>query len=764
MALASPRIPSAAAIQRGAAHARIRILLIEDMAATAEIVKGYLAAVAPAATVEWAATLSAALQLLAVGAFDLVLADLNLPDSDGLNTLDRLLEATDRLVVVLTSEEEQVFRDAALERGAYDFLHKSRLNRQALGQIVRLATIQADTFRSLRENQHRIERLSRVHAMLSGINALIVRARGRDEVFREACRVAVEAGGFRVAWIGLLERETMRVQLAAWQGPGRELVENVVMDVGEGAPGGGSALALAIRDGRAAISNDIEHDARIALRGEMAAYQLRSMAVLPLLVAGEAVGALTLVSGEAGFFDDEEVRLLSDLAGDISFALDHIEKEKKLAYLALYDSLTGLANRSLFLERLNRSLHAAAQSGGKFPIALVDIERFRTVNESLGRQAGDALLAQAAGRLARAAGRTEVARTGPDQFAMVLAAAKGRSQAARMVQALRRECFSEPFALGGSELRTSVKAGIALYPNDGADAETLLKHAEAALRRSKDTGEPFVFYTPALTARSAATLTLENKLRQALKNGEFVLHYQPKVDIETRRVIGVEALIRWQSPELGLVPPMQFIPLMEETGMILEAGAWALRQAVADHCRWAALGLAAPRVAVNVSPIQLRKKDFVATIVEAIGRGPAASGLSSCLDLELTESLIMEDIEGNIRKLKEVRALGVGSAIDDFGTGYSSLAYLARLPVQTLKIDRSFVMTMLNDSAAMTLVQMIISLARSLKLTVVAEGVDAESQAKMLRLLRCDEMQGYLFSKPLPFEEMTALLGQERRV
>jgi diguanylate cyclase (GGDEF)-like protein/PAS domain S-box-containing protein len=870
---ALPRKP-AAGIRRDVGKSRIRILLLEDAATTAEIMKAYLRSAAPAATVELAGTLGAALQKLAAGAFDLVLADLNLPDSAGLATLDRLLEATDRLIIVLTVEEEQAVRDAALARGAYDFVHKSKLSGAALARVVRFAAIQAETFRSLREGearfrsltklssdfywetdarhrlvrmntgldkppgrllaaqlgrtrweipnsspdeagwaahravldahrpfrdfefsrvndkgverflsisgepvfdeggaftgyrgvgrnvterklqQRKIERLSRMHSMLSGINAVIVRARSREEVLGEACRVAVEAGGFRIAWIGLLDREKMRVHPVAWQGPGRELVVNVDINVGDGAPARASPLGQAIRDARAAVSNDIENDARIVLRSELVANELRSMTVLPLLVAGETIGALTLVAAETGFFDDEEVTLLSGLAGDISFALDHLEKEKQLDYLALYDSLTGLANRTLFLERLNQSIHAAAQSGAKLPVVLADIERFRTVNDSLGRQAGDALLKQAGERLARAAGRSEVGRIGADQFAVVLAPVRGRSAAGRKLQALARECFNEPFALLEGELRTSAKAGIALYPNDGADAETLLKHAEAALRRSKQGGEPFVFYTPALTEWTAETRTLENKLRQALKNGEFVLHYQPKMDSETRRMAGVEALIRWQSPELGLVPPMKFIPLMEETGMILEAGAWALGQAVADHGRWRALGLDAPCVAVNVSPIQLRRKDFVSTIETAL-RGGAGK---PCLDLELTESLIMQDIEGNIRKLDEVGALGVRVAIDDFGTGYSSLAYLAKLPVQSLKIDRSFIVTMLTDAATMTLVQTIITLARSLKLTVVAEGVEAEEQAKVLRLLRCDEVQGYLFSKPLPFDALTALL------
>ncbi|HYM86610.1 MAG TPA: EAL domain-containing protein, partial [Pseudoxanthomonas sp.] len=233
-----------------------------------------------------------------------------------------------------------------------------------------------------------------------------------------------------------------------------------------------------------------------------------------------------------------------------------------------------------------------------------------------------------------------------------------------------------------------------------------------------------------------------------------VLHYQPKIDLASRRIVGAEALIRWNSPELGLVPPMKFIPLMEETGLILEAGDWAMRRAVQDQLEWQQQGFGALRIAVNVSPIQLRTRDFVAVVEAALKTGAAPPGI----DLEITESLIMENIQDNIEKLKAIRALGVSIAIDDFGTGYSSLGYLAKLPVETLKIDRSFVIAMPKDPDAATLVQTMISLAHSLKLIVVAEGVDSEEQASILRLFRCDQMQGYLFSKPLPRDQMTALL------
>jgi len=293
-----------------------------------------------------------------------------------------------------------------------------------------------------------------------------------------------------------------------------------------------------------------------------------------------------------------------------------------------------------------------------------------------------------------------------------------------------------------------------MYPGDGDHAEALFANAEAALKKAKATGERYLFFAPAMTERIHENLSLENKLREALEKEEFVLHYQPKVDLENRGIVGVEALIRWQSPELGLVPPMKFIPLLEETGLILQVGSWALRRAAFDHRAWAERGLKPLRAAVNVSPIQLRQRDFVRDVEHAIKEGIAPVGI----DLEITESLIMQDIRANIEKLILLRKLGVQVAIDDFGTGYSSLSYLARLPVETLKIDRSFVITMLEDPNTTTLVHTMITLAHSFQLKVVAEGVESDEQANMLRLLGCDQMQGYLFSKPLPVEALIALL------
>jgi len=420
-----------------------------------------------------------------------------------------------------------------------------------------------------------------------------------------------------------------------------------------------------------------------------------------------------------------------------------------------YDSLTGLPNGVLFLERLGQLLHAAERSGGKVVVAVLDIERFRNINDTHGRRVGDAVLTQIAARLSGEPDGGIVARIGGACFAVAVPGleVEGRTVAALADEKLAR-WFGTPYHVAENELRLSVRTGLALSPDHGSEADALFMHAESALQRAKTAGDRYLLYTPKMSERVAERLSLENQLRQAIEREEFVLHYQPKIDLDNRQVVGFEALIRWRSPELGLVPPLRFIPLLEETGMILEVGSWALRRAVLDQRLWAGEGVRVPRIAVNVSPIQLRQPNFVERVQEAVAPGPGPS----LIDLEITESHIMADIESTIDKLTRVHALGIGIAIDDFGTGYSSLAYLARLPVQTLKIDRAFVVRMLDDEEAMALVQTIISLARSLKLTTVAEGVETEEQADLLELLRCDQMQGYFFSVPKPREHFTALL------
>ncbi|MDE2359343.1 MAG: EAL domain-containing protein [Betaproteobacteria bacterium] len=630
--------------------------------------------------------------------------------------------------------------------------------RDASGKVYRIVgTAQDITERKLAELH--IKNLNRIYAVLSQTNALIVRVRERDELFREACRIAVDAGQLPMAWIGIVDRSAQRVVPVASDGDVRDFFEtapDAMTEIGTAGPG---IVRQAIMQMLPVISNDAQNDPRIVAKAGFRERGINAVCVIPLQRGGEAIGVIALYSRETGFFDEEEMKLLLELAGDIAFALDHIEKSERLDYVAYYDVLTGLPNRSLFSERLTQRLKGAGPEQTRHALVLLDIERFKAVNDSLGRRDGDELLKQVANRLLRCAGdSSRVARFGADHFAMLLPATGSREVVGRALDVQLRACFGEAFAVGGTELRVSARAGIALSPEDGADAETLHRNAEAALKKAKILGEKQLFYTRHMTESAAEKLSLENKLRLALERNEFVLHYQTKVDVRTRRICGVEALMRWQSPELGLVPPAQFIPLMEETGMILEAGEWALRRAALDHRRWQEHGVEAPRIAVNVSPIQLRKPDFVQTVRAAVLR----EGESCAIDLEITESLIMEDVEDNITKLDAVRAMGVGIAVDDFGTGYSSLNYLAKLPVQTLKIDRAFISAMLDDSNTMLLVSTIVSLAHSLGLRVVAEGVDSERQADVLRGLKCDEMQGYLISRPVPPHELEAMLRADR--
>jgi diguanylate cyclase (GGDEF)-like protein len=608
----------------------------------------------------------------------------------------------------------------------------------------------------IKRDSEELRRTNRTLRMLSAINSTIVRVHDRDELFAETCQIAAKDGHFPIVWVGLLDRATAQVEPVAWQGVDEAYVRSIPRAVTDPE----SLVGSVIREKRAVIVNDTAGELRMVKREAAVKLGSKSVVGLPLIVSDEVAGVLVLHAREVDFFDQQEMKLLNEIAGNIAFALEYLEKSEKLQYLAYYDALTGLANRSLFLERVGQYMRSAASNGHKLALYLIDLERFKNFNDTLGRAAGDALLRQVAEWLTLIARDTSlVARLGADHFAAVQPVVKDEGGVGRLLEKWVEAFLENPFRLNDAVFRIGLKIGVALFPEDGTDADILFKNAEAALKQAKARGARYLFYTQTMNNRVAERLTLENQLRQAFDKEDFVLHYQPKVDLETRRIVGVEALIRWQSPELGLVPPMKFIPLMEEIGLILPVGSWALRRASLDHRSWVNQGLTAPRVAVNVSPIQLRQRDFVGVVEQAIMEGVAPTGI----DLEITESLIMEDVEGNIEKLKSIRGLGMSIAIDDFGTGYSSLSYLAWLPVQTLKIDRSFIITMLKNPDTMTLVQTMISLAHSLKLQVVAEGVDEEEQAKTLRLLRCDEMQGYLFSRPVPFDQITALLTQQAK-
>jgi len=579
---------------------------------------------------------------------------------------------------------------------------------------------------ALEAQQQRIERMNRTLAMLSAINALIVRADDRQALLEEACRIAVDKGGFRLAAVGLADG-SRRLALAARAGEGSPERELARLKIGT----------------QAMIWNDAEAGSFVAL---------------PLIVAEEPAGVLLLYARVRDFFDDEEMRLLHELAGDVSFALHHLEQKAQMDYLAYHDSLTDLPNRSLFTDRMTQALNAARREKRFAAAVFVDVERFRMVNETFGRKAGDDILRTIAARL-RAAAREQdsVARIGADHFAIAVAPFERPGDTTHWLIERLEQAFTPPITIDGVELRVALKAGIAVFPADGESTESICANAETALSKAKQLNQRYLFYAPEMNARVAESLAMENRLRRALEEGRLALHYQPKIDVKSGAVAGLEALIRWIDPELGTVPPAKFVGLLEETGMILAAGRWALRQAATDISHWESLGIGVPRVAVNVSAIQLRQKDFVDSVLEAIG-GEVRGSRAPLIDLEITESVLMDDIEESTRKLQTLRRSGIEVSVDDFGTGYCSLSYLARLPVDTLKIDRSFVVRMRDAGYPRNIVAMIVSLAHTLGLKVIAEGVEDTEQVHLLKELGCDQIQGYYVSAPVPAQEIEALL------
>jgi len=621
------------------------------------------------------------------------------------------------------------------------------------GRVRWFNTIQDVT--AQKQAEEKIRRLNRVHAVMTGINSLIVRVRDRQDLFNQSCGIAIREGGFQMAWIGLADRKGNCVKPVAWAGDVGSFFDVARMGLGASGPNYGIAGRV-VNELKPVVMLDVRAHPQATITKACQARGINSFAALPLIVGGKAEGVFAMYASDAGFFDENEVRLLQQLAADVAFAIEHIEKVEHAEYLAAHDPLTGLANRKAFYERLELQADVASEQGRRFALVIIDIERFKRINDTLGRQLADDLLRSIADRIRVSVNEVRLARVGGDHFAVVSLDVGTVEEIARLNEQRLQEFFGSPFRVSGHELRVSARTGIAVFPDDGRDADTLFRNAEAALKKAKQSGERTLFYEKRMSDRVAEKLTLENKLRQALAKNEFVLHYQPKVDTENRRIVGLEALIRWNSPELGMVPPGKFIDILEETGLILPVGMWAMREAATQYRLWSEQGLNVPRIAVNVSPLQLRQRNFVELVAQALSHGVKNSGI----DLEITESLVMDDIEGNIVKLSAVRDLGVEVAIDDFGTGYSSLAYLAKLPVHFLKIDRSFVVAMTDDPNAMTLVSTMITLAHSLGLKVTAEGVETEEQAKGLRLLRCDEMQGYLVSKPIPQDQSVVLLRQ----
>ncbi len=442
--------------------------------------------------------------------------------------------------------------------------------------------------------------------------------------------------------------------------------------------------------------------------------------------------------------------------------LERARSEKTIQYMAFYDPLTGLPNGRLFNDRLSQIL-ANAERTKRFPaVMFIDLDRFKNINDTLGHVAGDELLKAVAERLASVLRKEDtVARLGGDEFLVLLpdirVAEDGASIAAKLIDAMKPS-----FSINGIELHVALSIGIAIFPFDGDCPDSLLKNADTALNRAKELGRNnYQFYLSEMNERSLHRLGMESMLRKALERGEFLLHFQPQYTLYDQKVIGFEALVRWQHPEKGMISPGEFIPLAEETGLIGPIGEWVLRTACHQNKAWQNAGFEPKRMAVNISARQFYRQDMVGLVKQILSE----TGLEPCwLELEITESLIMQDVEEAIHKLTKIREIGVQIAIDDFGTGYSSLSYLQRFPVDTLKIDRSFVRDLTGSVDGSAIVDAVIALAHSLKLKVVAEGVETDEQMNLLRIKDCDRVQGFLLSKPQPVDRLARFLSRPHRL
>jgi diguanylate cyclase (GGDEF)-like protein/PAS domain S-box-containing protein len=607
-----------------------------------------------------------------------------------------------------------------------------------------------------RQFEEQTAHFTRVVRMQSSINAAVLRIRDRDDLLREACRVATEIGGYEYATLWIVDWDGRIARPLFTSGSEVDGPENQPLPLSDGDEPDASFTSRALRTGELTVCNDLAHTGPGGIAHEALANQgYRSLVVIPLVLGSWRRGALMLASRTLNLVRDEEVLLLQDIRATLALALEHEESAGVAEYLASFDSLAGLAKRALFYERLDAALRDQPEPQKVLAVAAFDIHGLANINDSFGRRVGDLLLRQVAERLKRNTESEErVGYLGGGTFVMV---EPGPSASAENISAmLASAVFGKAFEIEGHAIRVSCPVGTARYPHDGENAGTLVHKAEAALKRAKDSGEQFLTYKLQMHGEIAGRMRLELKLRTALDEEQFVLHYQPQLDIATGRIQSLEALLRWNDPDSGLVMPGHFLPMLESSGLIVPVGSWVLARAAQDCRRWRALGLGPVRVAVNVAALQIRQRAFVDEVLSAVdGLHDAGYGM----DIEITESSLLQDIDTTSRKLQVLRDAGIRVALDDFGTGYSFLGLLSRLPLDMLKIDRSFISGLPLDLASVALTTSIIGLAAAFGLVTVAEGVETCEQLNKLRELNCAQLQGYLYSRPIPSEQIELMLA-----
>ena len=657
--------------------------------------------------VKHAESVSEAEKYLAEHAVDIILLDLGLPDAQGLDAVRRVCEAAPHVpLVVLTVSDDESHAALALQVGAQDYLIKGQIEARGL----------------LRALRHAVERKVMEDALF---------------VEKERAQVTLNSIGDAVACTDIAGNITF-LNLVA------EKMTGISREEAAGRP---MAEVLRILD--AASRETVANPMALAV-GKNRTVHLPLNCVLVRrdgfeIPIEDSVSPIHNREGEA----TGAVIVFRDVSVAQAMAL-------QMAHSAQHDFLTGLPNRMLLNDRVSQAIVLAHRHMKKVAVLFLDLDGFKHINDSLGHPIGDKLLQSIAKRLVDCGRSSDtVSRQGGDEFVVLLSEVEQSDDAAstarRMLQAI-----AEPHSIGQHDLHVTASIGLSIYPDDGLDAETLIKNADTAMYQAKENGhQSYQFFKPAMNIRAVERQSIEESLRRALERQEFALHYQPLINLKTGEITGAEALIRWTHPTRGPVSPAQFIPVAEDCGLILPIGNWVLREACKQAQAWIAVGLPLGTMAVNISAIEFRDEHFlegVFGILKDTGLDPRS------LELELTESVLMKRVESTGSILKALRARGVQIAVDDFGTGYSSLSYLRKFPIDALKIDQSFVRQITTAPDGTTLVTAVISMGRSLKLRVVAEGVETQQELAFIQAHQCDEAQGYFFSKPLPPEQFAKLL------
>lgn len=642
-------------------------------------------------------------------------------------------------------------------------LVRFKVEKNAQGVATRIVGVNLDITERKQADQIQ-RRLNRSLKLLSDCNMALVHAVEEQALLSEICRLLVEQGGYRMAWVGYAEHDAGKaVRVVAQYGNGAEYLEAQTIswtdtELGRGPTG------TAIRTGKTDINQDYQTNPRMKPWREAAlASGYRSSIGLPLPGKKRELGALTIYSADTNAFGHDEVKLLEELANDLAYGIEtlrtrveHEVAQRQLEFLAHHDVLTSLPNRLLLRDRFDRAAVQADREHSGVAVLFLDLDNFKQVNDTLGHNYGDKLLVSVVERLRGCLREADtISRQGGDEFIVLLPHLRDLAAISSIAQHIV-DRFADPFEIESYSINTTFSIGVSLYPDDGTEFDTLLRNADTALYQAKDSGrDTYRFFSEKMNLDAQEQLHLQGQLRNAVKNREFILHYQPQIDIGSGRIVGTEALVRWQHPELGLIPPDKFIPLAERSGLVIPMGDWVLNEACRQAQVWREKGHSLV-MAVNLSALQFRRGNLLETVAHALKR----SGLPpTMLELELTESILLQDVDVAIKTLRSLKEMGVKLSIDDFGTGYSSLSYLKRLAVNKLKIDQSFVRDMTDDPDSAAIVRAIIQLGHTLQLTVIAEGVETDTQLAYLRNYGCDEAQGYLYSRPVSAAEFVRLLA-----